>query len=307
MAFYFHLYSLVPIFSALVAVAAAAYYRHKNPVFLKGRWIPARKPLLGAFALLGALLGGLILNLMPCVFPVLAIKLLGFSRHSGEHGARHLRLQGLAYTGGVVLSFLALGALMLALRAGGAQLGWGFQLQSPGVVALLAALFTLVGLNLAGVFEFGAWLPSGLASVQARHPVIDAGLSGVLAVAIASPCTAPFMGASLGFAVALPATQALAIFAALGLPWRRGQALTRPGTPRRRLSAAGVPASRTAASSMAMVVSPAWGWWQPSRLVVSLESRVALPRLRPALDDPEHRTGQGRVAHRPAGQARHRG
>lgn len=171
-------------------------------------WLPA---------LLGALLGGLILNLMPCVFPVLAIKLLGFSRHSGEHGARHLRLQGMAYTGGVVLSFLALGGLMLALRAGGAQLGWGFQLQSPGVVAALAALFTLVGLNLAGVFEFGAWLPSGLASVQARHPVIDAGLSGVLAVAIASPCTAPFMGASLGFAVALPAAEALAIFAALGL------------------------------------------------------------------------------------------
>ncbi|MBV5293989.1 MAG: thioredoxin family protein [Curvibacter lanceolatus] len=194
--------------AALAANQAAAQAAPATESGTGSAWLPA---------LLGALLGGLILNLMPCVFPVLAIKLLGFSRHSGEHGARHLRLQGLAYTGGVVLSFLALGALMLALRAGGAQLGWGFQLQSPGVVAALAALFTLVGLNLAGVFEFGAWLPSGLASVQARHPVIDAGLSGVLAVAIASPCTAPFMGASLGFAVALPAAQALAIFAALGL------------------------------------------------------------------------------------------
>ncbi|MDD0811304.1 protein-disulfide reductase DsbD family protein [Curvibacter sp. RS43] len=181
---------------------------------------PAATPvgaLAWALALLGALVGGLVLNLMPCVFPVLAIKLLSFSRHSGAEGARALRLQGLAYTGGVVLSFAALGALMLALRAGGAQLGWGFQLQSPWVVAALAALFTVIGLNLAGLFEFGAWLPSRLASAQARHPVADAALSGVLAVAIASPCTAPFMGASLGFAVALPAAQALAIFVALGL------------------------------------------------------------------------------------------
>ena len=87
---------------------------------------------------------------------------------------------------------------MLALRAAGEQLGWGFQLQSPAVVATLAALFTLIGLNLAGLFEFGAFLPSSLASLEARHPVANAFLSGVLAVAIASPCTAPFMGASLG-------------------------------------------------------------------------------------------------------------
>jgi thiol:disulfide interchange protein DsbD len=110
-----------------------------------------------------------------------------------------------------------LGALMLALRAAGEQLGWGFQLQSPAVVATLAALFTLIGLNLAGVFEFGTFLPSGVASLQARHPAGDAFLSGVLAVAIASPCTAPFMGASLGLAIALPASQALMVFAALGV------------------------------------------------------------------------------------------
>ena len=189
-------------------------------------------------ALLGAVLGGLILNLMPCVFPVLAIKLVGFAGHGG-HAARQ-RIGGLAYTAGVVLSFLLLGGLMLGLRAAGEQLGWGFQLQSPLVVAALAGLFTLIALNLAGVFEFGSLLPSSVASLQARHPVTDAFLSGVLAVAIASPCTAPFMGASLGLAVTLPAAQALLVFAALGVgmaapyllaSWLPGlaQRLPRPG------------------------------------------------------------------------------
>ncbi len=167
-------------------------------------------------ALAAALLGGMILNLMPCVLPVLAIKVLGFSRH-GAHTPGSQRAQGLAYTLGVVLSFVGLGALMLGLRAAGEQLGWGFQLQSPGVVTALAVLFTLIGLNLAGLFEVGSLLPHQLASLQARHPVVDAFLSGVLAVAIASPCTAPFMGASLGYAIHLPAAQALGIFAALGL------------------------------------------------------------------------------------------
>lgn len=166
-------------------------------------------------ALAGALLGGLLLNLMPCVFPVLAIKVAGFARHGQDLRAQ--RLGGLAYAAGVVLSFLLLGALMLALRAAGEAVGWGFQLQSPAVVAGLAALFTLIGLNLAGVFEFGRMLPSSLASLQARHPVADAFLTGVLAVAVASPCTAPFMGASLGLTATLPAAQALTIFAALGV------------------------------------------------------------------------------------------
>ena len=166
-------------------------------------------------ALLGAVLGGLVLNLMPCVFPVLAIKVAGFARHA--HDRRAHRMGGVAYTAGVVLSFLALGALMLALRAAGEAVGWGFQLQSPAVVAGLAALFTLIGLNLAGVFEFGSLLPSRLAGLQARHPVLDAFLTGVLAVAVASPCTAPFMGASLGLTATLPGGQALAIFAALGV------------------------------------------------------------------------------------------
>jgi thiol:disulfide interchange protein/DsbC/DsbD-like thiol-disulfide interchange protein len=166
-------------------------------------------------ALLGALIGGIVLNLMPCVFPVLAIKVLAFSQHAEDRSAH--RANGLAYTAGVVLSFLALGGLLLGLRAAGEQLGWGFQLQSPGVVAALAVLFTLIGLNLAGLFEFGNVVPSRLASLQVRNPTADAFLTGVLATAIASPCTAPFMGASLGLAIGLPTGQALAVFGALGL------------------------------------------------------------------------------------------
>jgi thiol:disulfide interchange protein DsbD len=172
-------------------------------------------PLPLGLALLLALLGGALLNLMPCVFPVLSLKVLGFASHASDR--RQLLAGGLAYTAGVVLSFVALAALLLALRAGGEQLGWGFQLQSPAVVAVLAALFTLIGLNLAGVFELGSVLPGSLASARARHPLIDSALTGVLAVAVASPCTAPFMGASLGLAVTLPAAQALSVFAALGL------------------------------------------------------------------------------------------
>jgi DsbC/DsbD-like thiol-disulfide interchange protein len=166
-------------------------------------------------ALLGALAGGLILNLMPCVLPVLALKVMGFAKHSHAHRAH--RIAGLAYTAGVLMSFLALGAAVLALRAAGEQLGWGFQLQSPWVVAGLALLFALIGFNLLGWVEVGHVLPASLLSLQARHPVLDAWLSGVLAVAVASPCTAPFMGASLGVAMTLPTPQALSIFAAMGL------------------------------------------------------------------------------------------
>lgn len=168
----------------------------------------------------GAFWGGLLLNLMPCVFPVLAIKMLGFAQTpSGpvrSVQAQH-RAAGLAYAAGVVLSFMLLGGLMLVLRTAGEQLGWGFQLQSPLVVAALAVLFTLLGLNLAGVFEFGQLLPSRLVSLQSRHPTLNAGLSGALAVAVASPCTAPFMGAALGLAIAMPVWQALAVFATMGL------------------------------------------------------------------------------------------
>jgi thiol:disulfide interchange protein DsbD len=199
---------------------------------------PRASSLTLAAALIGALVGGLILNLMPCVFPILAIKVMGFARHADD--VRAHRIAGLAYSAGVVLSFALLGAVMLALRAAGEQLGWGFQLQSPGVVAVLAALFTLIGLNLAGVFEFASFVPAGVASLEAKHPVVNAFLSGVLAVAIASPCTAPFMGASIGFAVGVPAHQAMLVFLALGvgmaLPYAAiawvpaiGRVLPRPG------------------------------------------------------------------------------
>jgi thiol:disulfide interchange protein DsbD len=166
-------------------------------------------------ALLFALLGGVILNLMPCVFPVLSLKVLALAQHSGS--ARERWSSALAYAAGVILAFLALAGLLLAARAGGEQLGWGFQLQSPTTVAALAALFTLIGLNLAGVFEFGSLLPSSIASLRARDPTLDSFLTGVLAAAVASPCTAPFMGAALGAALTWPVAQGLAVFAALGL------------------------------------------------------------------------------------------
>ncbi|NJM44341.1 MAG: hypothetical protein HC858_10880, partial [Brachymonas sp.] len=193
----------------LVAALAANAGASKAAVNADGSQVTSLLP-----ALLLALLGGLILNLMPCVLPVLAIKVLGFANAP----SRQARVSGgVAYTLGAVLSFLALGGLMLALRSGGEALGWGFQLQSPAVVAALAVLFTLIALNLFGVFELANFLPSSVATLQAKSPQVDAFLSGVLAVAIASPCTAPFMGASLGFALGLPAWQALAVFAALGI------------------------------------------------------------------------------------------
>jgi thiol:disulfide interchange protein/DsbC/DsbD-like thiol-disulfide interchange protein len=166
-------------------------------------------------ALLFALIGGVILNLMPCVFPVLSLKVLSITRHSGDTRARWT--SALAYTAGVVLSFLALAGLLIAARAGGEQLGWGFQLQSPATIVALAALFTLIGLNLAGVFEVGSFLPSRVASLRARDPTLDSFLTGVLAAAVASPCTAPFMGAALGAALTWPTWQGLVVFAALGL------------------------------------------------------------------------------------------
>ncbi len=167
-------------------------------------------------ALAFALMGGLLLNLMPCVFPVLGIKVLGFVEHA--HGdARAMRLQGVIFLLGVLASFVALAAIMLLLRAGGAQLGWGFQLQSPVVVTLLAALFFVLALNLSGVFEWGAFAQSITSSLTARGRYADAALSGVLASVVATPCTAPFMGAAVGFTLTQDAPSALAVFAVLGL------------------------------------------------------------------------------------------
>lgn len=171
---------------------------------------------LGLWAALAlALVGGAILNLMPCVFPVLSIKLLGLTQQSGDR--RGLRTHALAYGTGVVLSFVALAGVLLALRAAGSAIGWGFQLQEPGVVFVLALLFFALGLNLMGAFEFGNLLPQRLAGWRAARPGADAFASGVLAVVAASPCTAPFMGAALGYAVTQSPALALGVFAALGV------------------------------------------------------------------------------------------
>ncbi|WP_284619445.1 protein-disulfide reductase DsbD family protein [Aquabacterium humicola] len=161
-----------------------------------------------------AFAGGLLLNLMPCVFPVLSLKVLGFTRDAGHRG--QLLAGGLAYSAGVIASFVVLAALLLMLRAAGAGLGWGFQLQSPGFVTGLAVLFTMLGLNLSGLFEFGKFAPNSACTMHARKPLADHALTGVLATLIASPCTAPFMGAALGVALTQPTGIALALFATLG-------------------------------------------------------------------------------------------
>ena len=167
-------------------------------------------------ALVFALAGGLLLNLMPCVFPVLGIKVMGFVRHA--HGdARALWMQGVVFSAGVLVSFLVLAGLLLALRAGGAELGWGFQLQSPAFVSLLAALFFLMALNLFGVFEWGGFAQSMTSNLSAEGRYADAFLAGVLATVVATPCTAPFMGAAVGFTLAQPAAVSLAVFAMLGV------------------------------------------------------------------------------------------
>ena len=166
-------------------------------------------------AIFGAFLGGMLLNFMPCVFPVLAIKLLGITQLADK--PKTMRLSAWAFSVGVVISFLLLGGLMLALRAAGSQMGWGFQLQSPWVVGALAIMFVIMGLNLSGLFEFGHFVPSSVASFQFANPATNSLWSGVFAVVIASPCTAPFMGASLGLAIGFPAWQALPIFGAMGL------------------------------------------------------------------------------------------
>jgi thiol:disulfide interchange protein DsbD len=168
-----------------------------------------------ATALIFALLGGIILNLMPCVFPVLSIKVLSLLNHS-RMGYRQRHLHGIAYTAGVLACFGAFAMIALAFKAGGAELGWGFQFQSPLFVLLLAYLMFAVGLSQSGVFAFGGSL-SRLGVFGGNDGYATSFLAGGLAAVVATPCTAPFMGAALGFAVAQPAPILLAIFIALGL------------------------------------------------------------------------------------------
>jgi thiol:disulfide interchange protein DsbD len=161
-----------------------------------------------------AFLGGLILNLMPCVFPVLSLKVLSLAAATD---AAERRRHGIAYAAGVVASFAVLGGVLLGLRAGGAAIGWGFQLQSPLVVGVLAYLLFAMGLSLSGVAEFGAAL-GGIGGRFAAHQGIGGSFAtGVLATVVATPCTAPFMGTALGFALIAPVPVAVAVFVALGL------------------------------------------------------------------------------------------
>lgn len=169
-----------------------------------------------ALALVLAFLGGMILNLMPCVLPVLALKALSLSKKSDIAQGEAVRL-GLAYMAGVLLSFAAIGAALLALKAGGEAIGWGFQLQSPGFVLGLALIVSLVAFNLIGLFELPVLLGGVGHALTSRHNKLGAFATGALAVALATPCTAPFMAPALGVALTLPPAQAMAIFLALGL------------------------------------------------------------------------------------------
>jgi thiol:disulfide interchange protein len=188
-------------------------------------FVPSGAPLVAASnaeslsfieALFFALVGGLILNLMPCVFPVLAMKAAAFARLAG-HERSEMRRDGIAYTLGVLVSFGAMAAAILAIRATVGDVSWGFQFQSPIFSLLVAYLFFVVGLNLAGVFEFGGGFTGVGQGLASKSGVTGAFFTGVLAVIVATPCTAPFMAAALGFALSQPAPQTVAVLLAMGL------------------------------------------------------------------------------------------
>ena len=199
---------------------------------------PAAVPALPSLILL-AILGGLILNLMPCVFPVLSIKAIGLVEQAKKHPAA-VRAKGLVFAAGVVSSMLSLAVILLALRAGGEQIGWGFQLQSPLFVTLMVYLLLAVGLNLSGVFEVGGGLADIGDGLTRGDGYRASFFTGVLTTLVATPCTAPFMAAAVGAALTQSPLVALVIFASLGAglslpylllsfaPWLR-RALPKPG------------------------------------------------------------------------------
>ncbi|HUP65409.1 MAG TPA: protein-disulfide reductase DsbD domain-containing protein [Thermoanaerobaculia bacterium] len=174
-----------------------------------------RPPLTLLIALGFAFLGGMVLNLMPCVFPVVSLKILAFMQHSGDE-PRRVRLHGLSFAGGVLLAFWILAGLLLALRAAGEEIGWGFQLQSPAFVAAMAFLLFALGLSLSGVMDIGISLTRLGGAGAGRAGYGTSALNGMLATVVATPCTAPFMGAALGFALTQSAMAAFLIFTALG-------------------------------------------------------------------------------------------
>lgn len=250
---------------------------------------PAGTPLLQA--VLWAVLGGLVLNLMPCVFPVLAMKAMGIARLSGASRAA-VRGEALAYLAGVMAAFLALGGLLVALRAAGMAAGWGFQFTSPGFVAAMALLMLGVGLNLSGVFAVGG------PSLGGRTGSFGTGL---LAVAVATPCTAPFMAAALGAALTMPPAAALLIFGAMGLGMGLPQAtlalapslarlLPRPGAWMERLRQALAFPMYAAAAWLAWVVSVQAG---PDGLVPVLAGAVLVAFAAWALGAAQASGGRG--------------
>ena len=167
-------------------------------------------------ALLFALVGGLILNLMPCVFPVLAMKAAAFARLAGT-APQEIRRDGFAYTAGVLASFGAMAAVILAIRASVGEVSWGFQFQSPVFSLLVAYLFFTVGLNLSGLFEISGRFTGMGQGLVGRGGTTGAFFTGVLAVIVATPCTAPFMAAALGFALSQPGPKTVAVLLAMGL------------------------------------------------------------------------------------------
>jgi thiol:disulfide interchange protein DsbD len=162
-----------------------------------------------------AFAGGILLNLMPCVFPILSMKAIALVSHGAN--PRGARREALAFVAGVVGSFLALAGALIAARAGGEAIGWGFQLQSPLIVALLALIFLAAALNLSGLYEVGTSLQGLGSGLAGRGGVMGSVFTGALAVVVAAPCTAPFMGPALGYALTQPTLVALAVFVALGL------------------------------------------------------------------------------------------
>jgi thiol:disulfide interchange protein DsbD len=163
-----------------------------------------------------AFFGGLILNLMPCVFPVLGIKILGFVNQAGAD-RRKVTLHGIVFTAGVLISFWVLAGTLAVLRAGGSQLGWGFQLQSPAFVFGLAAAMLVFALSMSGVFEFGLSATGFGSQLQSKSGLTGSFLTGVLATVAATPCAAPFLAPALGAALALPTAQSFAIFTVIGI------------------------------------------------------------------------------------------
>ena len=207
-----------------------------------------------AFAVVLAFAGGLVLNLMPCVFPVLFLKALSLVGSANED-RREQRLHGFAYTGGILASFWAIVGILLLLRAGGRQAGWGFQLQSPSFVAIMASMLFFMALSLAGQFDFGLSLTSKGDSLTRKSGFAGSFFTGVLATVVATPCTAQLMGAAIGFALSQSAVVTFAIFTSLALG--------------------------LASPYLLLTLNPSWSKWmpRPGRWMETLKQLTALPLL----------------------------